>query len=456
MNEDGLVQAFSRRLQAFSVGKEQLLLLAVSGGVDSVVLCDLCHRAGYRFFIAHCNFGLRGEESLRDADFVRSLGRRYGVDVAVKSFDTAGYAAAEKLSVQEAARALRYPWFEALRREKGAAFTVLAHHANDNLETVLMHFFRGTGLQGLTGMPDAAGGTHLLRPLLPVRRKSIEAFARAHELAWVEDSSNRSDKYTRNYFRNTLLPAIEKVYPEAEENVLDNIERFKKVDAFYRLSVHQALHKLVQATGPENRIPIRLLQQYTATSIPFELLKRYGFGEKQVPQLLQLAESPSGRYMENESWRIIRHHRWLIFSPRGLPEPATAVIEAGTKKVALPGCLLALRTVDKAHFTLQRSPEVAQLDAATLQYPLLVRRWKPGDYFYPLGMRKKKKLARFFIDLKLSLPEKEKVWVVESDRRIVWVVGHRIDDRFKVAPNTSTVVQISLSSLSPAGSIPPP
>ncbi len=198
------------------------VLLAVSGGVDSVVLCELSRQAALNFSIAHCNFGLRGEESERDEAFVRSLGDKYEVEVFVNFFNTSAYAEEKALSIQEAARELRYNWFEDFRKEKELAFTLLAHHANDDIETLLINFFRGTGLEGLTGMPEEKKEAHCLRPMLAIKRRDIEAFANEAGLSWVEDSSNASNKYTRNVFRNEIIPLIQKVYPQAEENLLQN------------------------------------------------------------------------------------------------------------------------------------------------------------------------------------------------------------------------------------------
>ncbi|HZH36988.1 MAG TPA: tRNA lysidine(34) synthetase TilS, partial [Flavisolibacter sp.] len=212
----------------------QPYLLAVSGGLDSVVLCELSKEAGLSFAIAHCNFELRGDESERDEAFVRSLADRYGVAVFVRKFATAAFAAEQKLSVQEAARELRYRWFEELRTEKGFAFTLLAHHADDNIETLLLNFFRGTGLEGLAGMPAEKKEAYCLRPMLSLRRREIEAFARQRGLVWVEDSSNAANKYTRNFFRNVLIPQVKTVFPQAEENLLHNMQRFGQTNTLYR------------------------------------------------------------------------------------------------------------------------------------------------------------------------------------------------------------------------------
>jgi tRNA(Ile)-lysidine synthase len=422
-------------------------IAACSGGVDSVVLCELCYQSRLHFSIAHCNFGLRANESDRDEAFVRQLGERYNVPVFVKHFNTEGYGSLKKLSIQEAARELRYQWFEQLRNEQTAAYVLLAHHANDNIETVLMNFFRGTGLHGLTGMPERVDAAHCLRPLLHHTRKEIEAFAAENGLTWVEDSSNTSTKYTRNFFRNEIIPAVQNVYPQAEANVLHTVERLKKTEALYTVLVDGLLKKLLLQEGNETKIPINKLIPYAGTSLLYEVFKKFGFSEKQLPEIIKLADSRSGSVVQNEQYRIIKHNKWFIITPFQVAEAATFVIEAGTKKVKLPNGELRLTTIEKEHFRLNKSPFTAQLDFGEVVFPLLVRRWKEGDYFYPLGLRKKKKLARFFIDLKLSVTEKEKIWVLESASRIVWVVGYRIDDRVKVTATTQTILQLTITSL---------
>lgn len=420
-------------------------IAAVSGGIDSVVLCALLQHFKIPFAIAHCNFGLREEESDRDEAFVRSLAEKYGVEVYVKSFDTKEYATVNKLSIQETARVLRYNWFEELQKEKGAKYTLLAHHANDNIETVLMNFFRGTGLHGMTGMPTITS-SGCFRPLLSFTRKQIVDFAKENNLSWVEDSSNISSKYTRNFFRNELLPMIQKVYPQVEQNLLENIGRFQKTEQLYNPLVQQLKNSILKSNG-EVKIGVKKLMQFQNTSLLYEIIREYGFSEKQVPELIKLAESESGRYIESESHRIIRHRNWFIVASKFAVSNSTIVIDNNEALVQIPGGTLALEKVDLKQFNLNKSPSIAQLDAKEIQFPLIVRRWKSGDYFYPLGMRKKKKLARFFIDQKLSITDKENIWVIESHKRICWIVGHRIDDRFKITDATKQVLQINLSSL---------
>jgi tRNA(Ile)-lysidine synthase len=449
------------------------LLIAVSGGVDSVVLCELCQQAGYNFIIAHCNFQLRGEESLRDEDFVKKLGERYKVEVMVKRFDTGTYATERKLSIQEAARDLRYEWFftivqEQMKQPKEAGagtnkpvsgwhareqrFHVLtAHHADDNTETVVMNFFRGTGLHGLTGIPmtgEQAGrwtlhAFFLRRPLLPFFKEELLQFARENNLEFVEDSSNQSSKYTRNFFRNEIIPAIGKVYPQVKENLLDNINRFREIERLYKISVREITKKLCRQKGDEIHIPVRQLVAYNNRALVYEIISAYGFSEKQVDEVLKLAGGDSSSYIDSPAtgFRIIKHRHWFIITSSVSPLAENIIIKEKTASIPFTEGILRIKTSGDQHPV--SDDHIACLDAKEIRFPLLLRKWKTGDYFYPLGMKKKKKLARFFIDQKLSKTAKEKTWVIEMDKKIIWVVGMRIDERFKITKDTGPVLQIS-------------
>lgn len=418
--------------------KQDQLLLAVSGGVDSVVLCELCHQAGFRFFIAHCNFQLRGEESERDEQFVRGLGKKYNVEVYVKKFDTEQYAAEKKISIQVAARELRYNWFN----EMAAGYILTAHHADDNIETMLMNFFKGTGISGLHGILPKLG--KIVRPLLFAYKEEIKIFADENKLSYVEDSSNSSDKYTRNYFRNQLIPAIEKVFPAAKGNLTHNINRFREAELLYEQAIQQHKKKLVEQKGNEYHIPVLKLQKIEALeTVLYEIIKEFGFTSHQTKEVIGLLTSESGRYINSSTYRIIKNRSWLIISPNKTAEAGHIIIEDNNKTIEVEKGKLTISKLSAINYQLSATNAIAQLDASQIKFPLLLRKWRPGDYFYPLGMKKKKKLSRFFIDQKLSLPEKENTWVVEMNKKIIWVVGRRIDDRFKVTEATKQLLLLS-------------
>jgi tRNA(Ile)-lysidine synthase len=421
------------------------LLVAVSGGIDSVVLCELCQQAGYSFLIAHCNFQLRGEESERDEKFVRSLGDKYNVELLVQRFDTALYASSNKVSVQVAARELRYQWFEQLiKKDNKANYLLTAEHADDNLETEMMNFFRGTGLHGLTGIPEATD--YIRRPLLVFSKEEIRAFASQHQLNYVEDSSNQSSKYTRNLFRNEIIPMIEKAYPEVKTNLQDNIERFKEIEKLYKLATGKLIDRICRTKGNEIHIPIKQLLAFNNKAIIYEIISKSGFSEKQVDEVIKLADSESGRYIQSptSSYRIIKHRHWFIISSVQDAEAGVIVIDDKDIVAHFSNGNLEIRTIPIGKFNLKADASFACLDKSGIQFPLLLRKWKQGDYFYPLGMKKKKKLSRFLIDQKLSKTAKEKQWVIEMNKKIIWVVGMRIDERFKVKDRTREVLEIFL------------
>ena len=441
------------------------LLLAVSGGLDSVALCHLCKAAGYQFAIAHCNFGLRGEESNRDEAFVQTLAAQLDVPFYLKRFDTKSYADEQRLSIQVAARELRYRWFHEIvngqwtighkneeQNVKGqhafitrhSLFTIIAtaHHLDDNVETVLMNLFKGTGISGLHGILPKAG--KVVRPLLFATREEILAYANEQQFTWVEDSSNAETKYTRNYIRHEIIPAIIKAFPNVKENMADSIHRFQEAEMLYLQAVHTQKKKLLECRGEEVHIPVLKLERTEPlATIVYEIIKDYSFSPQQVPEVIKLLSSESGRFVLSSTHRILRNRAWLIISPLPKIEETILVIEEGTDHQLFAGGELQLKTVPVSEVAIEANPLVALIDKKELQFPLLLRKWKEGDYFYPLGMRKKKKLARFFIDQKLSQIQKEQVWVVESNKRIVWVVGHRIDDRFKMGKGTSEVLRIT-------------
>ena len=420
--------------------------VAISGGIDSAVLAHLCYLFHFKFILVHCNFQLRGDESERDECFVRELGKKYKVDVLVERFDTKNYAKEHGISIQEAARDLRYNWFNQIIQNKKANYTLLAHHANDNIETVLMNYFRGTGLKGLTGIPEFQERGLCLRPLLHITRKEIEIFANEHQLSWVEDSSNFKDDYTRNFFRLKLIPEIMSVFPQVETNLLKNIERYSASQKLYNQLTQDFINKLgKKVSGNVIQFPVNRLIQYKDTSLMYEIISKYGFTEKQLPEVVHLLTAESGRYISNNEFRIIKHRHWLIITE---VEKTSSIIpiEKDQKIVLFEKGQLLIETSHSDRIKIVQDQLIAQLDVRNIEWPLFLRKWKPGDYFYPLGMHKKKKIARFFIDQKLSKVDKENTWVLESASRIIWIVGLRIDDRFKISPSTKEVLQLTLSN----------
>jgi tRNA(Ile)-lysidine synthase len=420
------------------------LLLAVSGGPDSVVLCKICDLLGYDFAIAHCNFKLRGKESDEDAAFVRKLAGQMDVPYFEKEFETATFAADNGLGIQDAARRLRYDWFRELMNESvnGFRWLLTAHHADDNVETLLMNFFKGTGIKGLQGIPYR--NDYILRPLLFAFREEIMAFALEHSLFYRTDSSNESVKYTRNFFRLELIPSIEKVFPSVKKNLTANISRFSEVGILYEKSVADIKKKLLLRKNEDWFIPLKRLASTKALrSVTFEIIRDFNFSVQQTDEVLGMLNAQTGKYIDSATHRLLINRNWIVISPLKQQLAGFHLIsaEAGSKQAGSLHVEVKIRNND-GH--IHKDKKYAQLDMDLLKFPLLLRPWRPGDYFYPLGMRKKKKISRFLTDEKLSLQEKSETMVLESEGRIIWVAGWRMDDRFKVTSVTKTIFQLSL------------
>ncbi len=416
------------------------LLLAVSGGMDSVCLSHLCNKAGFEFAIAHANFSLRGKESDRDEKCTESLAEQLGVKFYSRKFETKKIAQELKLSIQETARKLRYEWFDELILENGFHYILTAHHADDNIETVLMNIFRGTGMEGLTGIPVKRD--KIIRPLLFAKRKQIKDYVKKHELDYVEDSSNDDKKYTRNFFRKELIPSIKHVFPEVDENLQSNISRWTDATLLYRKAVEREIRRLSEIKGNTVHIPVLKLKLTPSFhTIIYEITKSFGFTSGQVDEICALLDSQTGRYVDSHTHRVLRNRNWLIITPLHGRESAHIVIEDAADIINFSQGTLKFSSLNKK-VDINVGRNIALIDQDEIAFPLVLRQWKTGDYFYPLGMRKKKKIARFLIDQKVSGHEKENVWVLESDKRIVWVVNHRIDDRFKIAESSSNILKI--------------
>jgi len=327
------------------------------------------------------------------------------------------------------------------------AWLLTAHHLDDNIETMLMNLFKGTGIAGLRGILPKQN--KIVRPLLFAKKDEIVQFAKENNLQWVEDSSNEADKYLRNYFRHQVVPLIEKIYPSAMDNLAENLDRFREIESIYSEWSRQQVDKIVEKKGEEYHIPVLKLKKLVAAkTFLFEFLSQFGFTSKQVDEAMNLLDSESGKYIQSASHRLLKNRNWLIVSSKQTEMQQHVLIESPQQNIQFLHGNISIEKLNgeskKEEIKIVADPSIALLDASDLEFPLILRRWRQGDYFYPLGMRKKKKLARFFIDQKLSMTDKEKVWVIESNKKIIWVVGHRIDDRFKVTEKSKTLVRFQL------------
>jgi tRNA(Ile)-lysidine synthase len=441
-------QVWKEQFPATTIANNHFMI-AVSGGLDSIVLAYLMHHAGASCSIAHANFQLRGAESTRDEQFVRSFASSLHIPIFVHAFETAQYAETYKMGIQEAAREIRYAWFDTLLQqvsaEKGkAAFLLTAHHADDQVETVLMQLFRGTGLHGLTGIPARREDIiKMMRPLLTFSKAQIKNFALKNQIDHIEDSSNFSNDYTRNLIRNQLIPQIESVYPQVTTNILDTIERLKEAEQIVNNTIQAFWEKAKHFSKGILSIPIdawnTIKSNHTYT---WELIKDYGFKPNQIEEVLKLLNASQGAYIASPTYRFIKWKAQIQIVPT-TSVLAHEVILKAPFQLETEWEILTFELKSIAEVTIQAASGYAYLDAAHIQWPLLYRTWQSSDYFYPLGLRKKKKLGPFLGSLKLNPSLKARATVLTMAEKILWVVGHRIDDRFKIGPSTQQVLLIS-------------
>jgi tRNA(Ile)-lysidine synthase len=422
---------------------DKKILLAASGGLDSTVLLHLLVKLEYTTAVAHANFQLRGEESEQDEAWVRQLASDFQLPFYTQRFETNNYATENGLSIQLAARHLRYTWFDALCEKLNCDFVATAHHLNDNLETVLLNFTRGAGLTGLQGIPQKKG--RIIRPLLPFSRMEIEQYARDHGLTWREDSSNSSDDYSRNFIRHQVVPKLKELNPSLEETFSRNTERLHAADELARRELKGLRESYVLQSGRHTKILKSLvgLFQYPAPVL-LELIKDYGFNLNQCIEVVLAVPGQPGKQFFSSTHQLVIDREHLIISVQK-DKPGEVQIEEGVDEVVLGS--LVLKIGNSAGAEINPGKGVARLDKAKLRFPLLWRTWRPGDSFFPLGMEHRKKLSDFLVDNKISLTDKEDVTVLESGGEIAWVVGYRIDNRFKSTGGTSGNVIFELATI---------
>jgi len=421
----------------------QPILVAVSGGCDSMVLCDLLLKLKIPFGVAHCNFQLRGLEADLDEQLVKDWASQNSIPFFTTRFDTATIATEAKTGIQETARNLRYAWLETIRSEQGFQKIATAHHANDNVETLLINLFRGTGMSGLHGIPEV--NEKIIRPLLFASRNAIRDYASHENVTFREDASNASDKYLRNAIRLNVLPVVEQYFPQVIQQVSDSIFRFSQSELLYRKEVQKQLRKLVEQRGKDFYISVRKLQKMEALeAITYELFRDYGFSPAQISDILRLTDAETGRYVTSPTHKVIRNRDFLIITATEAQQAEFFSIDELPCDISMEGHSFKFTLINRPE-VLNPDPAVALIDASKLTMPLVLRKWRMGDYFYPLGMgMKKKKIGRFFIDQKVPLHEKDKVWVLETDKKIIWVAGMRLDERFKVRPGTERLLKVEL------------
>ncbi|WP_300729965.1 tRNA lysidine(34) synthetase TilS [uncultured Bacteroides sp.] len=402
------------------------VLVALSGGADSVALLRVLLEAGYPCVAAHCNFHLRGEESDRDETFVRRLCDSLKVPLHVTHFDTATYAEEKGISIEMAARELRYAWFEEVRRQENARVIAVAHHRDDAVETFLLNLVRGTGINGLKGMMAVNGA--VVRPLLGVSREEILDYLQHLAQDYVTDSTNLADEYTRNKLRLNVIPQLEEINPSVADSIMETARRLADVETVYRKAMEEACER-VRISEHEFSI-VQLQKEVAPQSVLFELLHPYGFNASQLKDIYRSLEAESGRLFYSDAYVLLRNRDTLQLKRREeLVEHAVPVLHQ--------------RIVERdASFVLSKDPKIACLDADKLKGELTLRKWKSGDKFVPFGMKGFKKVRDYLRDRKFSLFEKENQYVVCRGEDIVWLVNERTDNRYRVTDETKRVMML--------------
>jgi tRNA(Ile)-lysidine synthase len=421
------------------------LVLAVSGGADSMVMLKLFQQLLNEFCVAHCNFKLRGAESDSEEVFIRDYCGEHRIELFVRQFDTREYAQLEGISIEMAARGLRYAWFDELRRQLQYDYLVTAHHRDDLIETMLINLSRGTGIRGLIGMPAKNGP--VVRPLLFASQEEILAYAAACNLPYKHDSSNDELVYQRNIIRHQIIPLFETLNPSFRKNAAKTALILKDTAAVYQQKLDELTDEL-QEEGPGGMIRFnieKLRSIQPQQTLLFELLHRYGFRAEQVSEITAALDAEAGKTFFSKTHRLVKDRDCLLLTGLTGAGMQRYYIEEDCSALSEP-LSMKLEVIAKSPaFRFSTDPMVADFDRAKLQFPLILKKWEQGEYFMPLGMSNLKKISDFFVDQKFSLPEKEAAWILYSGKKVVWVVGHRIDDRFKITKDTQQVLRISIS-----------
>lgn len=424
--------------QNFPQLKDKKLLLAVSGGIDSMVLLDLFYKLRFEICVVHCNFQLRGKESDADEMLVRETCQDKYIPYFIESFDTLEFAKKNKLSIQLAARKLRYDWFQELL-SLGFDYVLTAHHLNDNVETFLINYTRGTGLEGLTGIPAKNGS--IIRPLLPFSRDEIENYAKENIIQWREDSSNASDKYFRNKLRHNIVPTLKELNTGFLDSFQNTLHHLQQAESLVNDASKLVFEKVVKEKGNQLEIHLKpLLEFQNYKAYLFQWLKSYGFSAWN--DIYDLVNAQSGKQVFSETHVLLKDREKLILSERNsINKSEVFIIESIESKVNIPLKLIFSRFSGGKNM----NANCIFVDEVKIKFPLTIRKWQEGDYFYPAGMNGKKKLSKYFKDEKYSLLDKENQWLLCSEDQIIWVIGKRADQRFIATERTQQIIKIDIT-----------
>lgn len=416
------------------------VIVGVSGGADSVALLDILHSFKIECVIAHCNFHLRGEESNRDAFFVEELCKKYNLKFERIDFDTEAYAEINSISIEMAARELRYGWFEKLRVIHLADKIAVAHHRDDSVETILLNLIRGTGIKGLTGIAPMNG--KVIRPLLCVSRDEILEYLKERNLNYVDDSTNSEDLYSRNKIRLNILPMMETINPSVKDAIIRTSENLRQVANIYYMYMTQVKSEIFK----ENKINIGMLIQYAEPeAILYELLSPFGFNPATIGQIFESIISQSGKIFYSPTHELLKDRGFFILKKKETLVVDSFTIHEDDITVPHPIKLQIEKLPMTNDFAIEKNPNILYIDSSKIEYPLTLRHWKNGDWFIPFGMKGRKKVSDYFTDQKLNLFDKENIWLLCSGENIIWIVGKRSDDRYRIDSTTTEITKISFT-----------
>lgn len=416
---------------------EKPVVVGISGGADSVALLHILVSLGYKCIAAHCNFNLRGDESFRDEQFTIDFTKRLQVPLCKISFETNKYAQENRLSVEMAARELRYRWFEELLNTYDADAVAVAHHRDDSVETLLINLTRGSGITGLTGIKPKNG--NVVRPLLCVSREDIYAYIENNGLEYVTDSSNSSDIYTRNFIRLKVIPLLEEINPSVKASLARTANHLYDASLIYNHSIEEARKVIIQ----NNRLSISALLSFPApATILYEMLKPYGFSRTVCESIFTVLEKDSGKIFYSSTHRLLKDRSDLLIDVLSGEDNRAYLINLEDDNVDLPVELKPEIVVIKEDYQIEKDKKFAYFDFDKLSFPLVLRHWQEGDWFVPFGMKGKKKISDYFSDKKFSLFDKEKTWLLCSGQDVIWIVGERTDNRYRIEKTTKRVLKL--------------
>lgn len=421
---------------------ESKLIVGFSGGADSVVLLYILHQLGYKCIAAHCNFHLRGDESERDEKFAQSFAQSLQIPFHKIDFDTTSFASDKKISVEMAARELRYTWFEKLRAENKADVIAVGHHRDDHVETFLINLIRGSGIKGLTALHPQSG--RIIRPLLCLTKKDILNYIQNEKLQYVTDSSNLQTDFTRNKIRLQVLPLLQTINPSIFNTLEETSQRLGQAYIVYDDAIAKAKEKIYDdQTG---RIDIALLKSFPAyETLLYEILYEYGFTPAVINDISLSLDSQSGKTFYSPHFFLVKDRKYLFIKEKeNLEEENIFYIHSNEKIIRKPIHATIEIFSKPENFEMEKEKNIAYFDADKLSYPLIIRKWQKGDKFIPMGMNGTKKLSDFFSDNKLSIIEKQKIWLLCNEKDIIWIIGKRTDNKYKITPKTKNICRMKI------------